>query len=27
MSLVGTIQNNNDWYLVTADFEAYIKAQ
>lgn len=27
MELVGTIENNNDWYLVTADFQAYIKAQ
>ncbi len=27
MELIGTIQNNNDWYLVTADFQAYIEAQ
>jgi len=24
MELIGTIENNNDWYLVTADFQAYI---
>ena len=27
MGLVGTITNNNDWYLVSADFQAYIKEQ
>jgi starch phosphorylase len=27
MELVGTISNNNDWYLVTADFQSYIHAQ
>lgn len=27
MELIGTIENNNDWYLVTADFQAYIQAQ
>jgi starch phosphorylase len=27
MGLVGTIMNNNDWYLVSADFQAYIAAQ
>jgi glucan phosphorylase len=27
MSLVGTIMNNNDWYLVSSDFIAYIEAQ
>jgi len=27
MGLVGTITNNNDWYLVSGDFDAYIKAQ
>lgn len=27
MELVATINNNNDWYLVSADFPAYIEAQ
>ena len=27
MSLISTITNNNDWYLITADFEEYIKMQ
>ena len=27
MSLVSTINNNNDWYLVSSDFQAYIEAQ
>lgn len=27
MKLLGTILNNNDWYLLTADFESYIAAQ
>jgi hypothetical protein len=27
MSLVSTITNNNDWYLITADFDEYIKTQ
>lgn len=27
MQLVSTITNNNDVYLVTADFQAYIEAQ
>lgn len=27
MSLVSTISNNNDWYLVSADFQSYIEAQ
>ena len=27
MELIGTIENNNDWYLVTADFQAYIESQ
>lgn len=27
MSLISTINNNNDWYLVSADFQAYIAAQ
>lgn len=27
MGLIGTIMNNNDWYLVSADFPAYIQAQ
>ena len=27
MSVLSTISNNNDWYLLTADFDAYIKAQ
>lgn len=27
MSLVSTITNNNDWYLVSADFQSYIAAQ
>ena len=27
MSLIGTITNNNDWYLVSADFQDYIKEQ
>lgn len=27
MELVGTLENNNDWYLVTADFQSYIQAQ
>jgi glycogen phosphorylase len=27
MGLVGTIMNNNDWYLVSADFVSYIEAQ
>jgi starch phosphorylase len=27
MKLLATILNNNDWYLLTADFEAYIVAQ
>ncbi len=27
MGLVGTILNNNDWYLITADFVSYLKAQ
>ena len=24
MGLIGTIMNNNDWYLVSADFVSYI---
>ena len=27
MELVSSIMNNNDWYLVTADFQSYIEAQ
>lgn len=27
MGIVSTISNNNDWYLITADFDAYIKMQ
>jgi len=27
MGVIGTIMNNNDWYLVTADFVSYIEAQ
>lgn len=27
MSLISTITNNNDWYLLSADFESYIQAQ
>ena len=27
MGLISTITNNNDHYLVTADFQAYIEAQ
>ncbi len=27
MSLVSTITNNNDWYLISADFKAYIEEQ
>jgi starch phosphorylase len=27
MGLIGTIMNNNDWYLVSADFVSYIEAQ
>jgi len=27
MGLIGTITNNNDWYLVTADFQSYIQSQ
>ena len=27
MSLVSTIANNNDWYLVGSDFESYIAKQ
>lgn len=27
MSLVSTITNNNDWYLLGADFESYIQCQ
>lgn len=27
MSLVGTIYNNNDWYLISFDFVEYIKTQ
>jgi hypothetical protein len=27
MSVVSTISNNNDWYLVSADFDSYIKMQ
>ena len=27
MDLVSTITNNNDWYLVTGDFDAYIQCQ
>lgn len=27
MQLVSTITNNNDWYLVSADFKSYIEAQ
>ena len=27
MGLVGTIMNNNDWYLVSYDFVPYIEAQ
>jgi hypothetical protein len=27
MGLVGTILNNNDWYLITADFVSYLRAQ
>jgi glucan phosphorylase len=27
LSLASTITNNNDWFLVGADFEAYIKCQ
>ena len=27
MSLMATIMNNNDWYLVSADFQSYIEAQ
>jgi glucan phosphorylase len=27
MSVISTISNNNDWYLITSDFDAYIKMQ
>jgi glucan phosphorylase len=27
MKLISTITNNNDWYLVSADFESYIQTQ
>lgn len=27
MKVISTISNNNDWYLITADFEEYIKMQ
>ena len=27
MKVISTISNNNDWYLITADFEEYIKIQ
>lgn len=27
LELLGTITNNNDWYLVTQDFESYIECQ
>jgi len=27
MKVLSTISNNNDWYLITADFEEYIKMQ
>lgn len=27
MDLVSTFTNNNDWYLIGADFESYIKCQ
>ena len=27
MSLISTIMNNNDWYLIGADFESYIACQ
>ncbi len=27
MSLVSTITNSNDWYLIGADFDSYIKCQ
>ena len=27
MSLISTISNNNDWYLVGADFESYVECQ
>lgn len=27
MSIISTITNNNDWYLLTADFDSYIEAQ
>lgn len=27
MSLISTITNSNDWYLIGADFDSYIKCQ
>lgn len=27
MNVISTISNNNDWYLISADFDAYIKMQ
>ncbi len=27
MNLLSTISNNNDWYLLSADFDEYIKTQ
>ena len=27
MELVATFTNNNDWYLIGADFDSYIKCQ
>lgn len=27
MKVISTISNNNDWYLLSADFDAYIETQ
>lgn len=27
LALTATITNNNDWYLIGADFESYVKCQ
>ena len=27
MKVISTISNNNDWYLLSADFDEYIKTQ
>jgi hypothetical protein len=27
MEVISTISNNNDWYLISADFDTYIKTQ